>query len=101
MWTLKSEFQKISAKHNISGKTTCITNLIIKDQEYFVNIASLSEEKMISITKDIYQKIQDAWRDEKSVNLILSSLKEMKPNILVSDTLHLEIENPMDDVFTG
>jgi len=97
---MKNKTKLISAEHRVTGKTTCVINLIIEEQECFVNIQSLLDKKIL-VTKEICQKIQDEWGNGNSVNLVLGSLTEVRNNVLKSETLNIEVENPMDDVFTG
>jgi hypothetical protein len=88
---MKSKEIIIEADYRTSGKTNCITQLVINGQDYFVRIAALPLKKIV-ITKEISDKIQEDWENGNAVNLNAGSFTEGKEGILTGPITGTEPE---------
>jgi hypothetical protein len=81
----------IDADYRTSGKTYCITQLIIGKPDCFVRIFCLPHKRIV-ITEEMSKKILEAWENGHAVNLLIGSLNHLEGDIVTSQSIEIEVE---------
>ena len=92
---IKSPFGESNNKSNV------INTLITTENECYVIIPAIPEGRKILVTKELAAKIELNWENGNMIYLKWNGGSIRNDNVYLTEPIDLEVENPMDDVFTG